>query len=181
MRCAKPDAAIPRLRILCRYPGIPSNRYAVVSVNLTKWKHPLSRKSLSACNAARNSLQAGTINPDDSAAKHAAGHGGWSTRLQGTIERLLRALVPAVEKPFWTTLRASGSLALIAAISKPDSEVTRVNSEQLDREQRYRMVMAAAKNMLRRGLISAEEYREFDAQMVKKIKPFFGGLSAENR
>lgn len=56
-----------------------------------------------------------------------------------------------------------------------------MNSEQLDREQRYRMVMAAAKNMLRRGLISAEEYREFDAQMVKKIKPFFGGLSAENR
>lgn len=56
-----------------------------------------------------------------------------------------------------------------------------MNSEQLDREQRYRMVMAAAKNMLRQGLISAEEYRVFDAQMIEKIKPFFGYLSVENR
>jgi len=48
--------------------------------------------------------------------------------------------------------------------------------EQFEREMRYRTVMAVAKSMLHRGLISKEEYENFDHKMIEKYNPLFSEL-----
>jgi hypothetical protein len=56
----------------------------------------------------------------------------------------------------------------------------RMTHEQFEREMRYRTVMAVARSMLNRGLISKEEYEDFDRKMIKKHDPFFGGLRCQS-
>lgn len=51
-----------------------------------------------------------------------------------------------------------------------------MTNEQFEREMRYRTAMAVARNMLNRGLISKEEYEDFDHMMIEKHNPLFGGL-----
>jgi hypothetical protein len=41
---------------------------------------------------------------------------------------------------------------------------------------RYRTVMAVARSMLNRGVISKEEYEDFDHKMIEKHNPLFGSL-----
>lgn len=54
-----------------------------------------------------------------------------------------------------------------------------MTSEQLARETRYLASVALVKSMLRRGLISAEEFRVFDQRMIEKYRPLFSGLTAK--
>jgi len=51
-----------------------------------------------------------------------------------------------------------------------------MTNEQFKREMRYRTVMAVARRMLSRRLISKEEYDAFDNKMINKYNPFFGEL-----
>ena len=51
---------------------------------------------------------------------------------------------------------------------------------QLEREMRYRTVMAVARTMLARGLITRMEFEDFDRKMIKKHDPFFGGLMCQS-
>jgi len=51
-----------------------------------------------------------------------------------------------------------------------------MTNEQFKREMRYRTVMAVARSMLSRRLISKEEYDAFDSKMIDKYNPLFGGL-----
>ena len=51
-----------------------------------------------------------------------------------------------------------------------------MTNEQFKREMRYRTVMAVARSMLNRRLISKEEYDVFDSKMIDKYNPLFGGL-----
>lgn len=51
-----------------------------------------------------------------------------------------------------------------------------MTNEQFKREMRYRTVMAVARSMLNRRLISKEEYDTFDSKMIDKYNPLFGGL-----
>lgn len=51
-----------------------------------------------------------------------------------------------------------------------------MTNEQFKREMRYRTVMAVARSMLNRRLISKEEYDAFDSKMIDKYDPFFGEL-----
>ena len=44
------------------------------------------------------------------------------------------------------------------------------------REIIYQMTMSAARRMLEQGLITREEYSEFDTKMQQKYRPIFGGL-----
>jgi len=51
-----------------------------------------------------------------------------------------------------------------------------MTNEQFEREIRYRTVMAVARSMLNRGLISKEEYDAFDRKMIENHNPFFASL-----
>ena len=52
---------------------------------------------------------------------------------------------------------------------------------QFEREMRYRTVMAVAKSMMERGLLSKGEFKAFDHEMIIKHNPLFGGLTGGDR
>lgn len=54
-----------------------------------------------------------------------------------------------------------------------------MTKEQFAAEKRYQSVMAVARKMLRNGLITEKEYRQFDTKMTEKYKLLFGTLFAE--
>ena len=51
-----------------------------------------------------------------------------------------------------------------------------MSKEEGRREILYQMTMAAARKMLKDGLISREEYEKFDTKMRLKYEPVFGIL-----
>ena len=75
------------------------------------------------------------------------------------------------------TLGIIGSIAVMHAIFASGLIKRRfMTNEQFEREMRYRTVMAVARSMLNRRLISKEEYDAFDSKMIDKYNPLFGGL-----
>jgi hypothetical protein len=52
-----------------------------------------------------------------------------------------------------------------------------MTNEQFNREMRYRTVMAVARSMMERGLLSKGEFETFDRKMIEKHNPFFRGLT----
>lgn len=48
--------------------------------------------------------------------------------------------------------------------------------EEGKREIVYQMTMSAARQMLEKGLISEEEYKQFDTKMQAKYRPIIGTL-----
>ena len=51
-----------------------------------------------------------------------------------------------------------------------------MTNEQFERELRYRVSMAAANCMLRKGLISQTEHEAFHALMIEKHRPPIGSI-----
>lgn len=51
-----------------------------------------------------------------------------------------------------------------------------MTNEQFERELRYRVSMAVANCMLRKGLISQAEHETFDALMIEKHQPPIGNI-----
>ena len=51
--------------------------------------------------------------------------------------------------------------------------------EEGKREIIYQMTMSATRQMLEKGLISEEEYKQFDTKMQQKYKPVFGTLFSD--
>lgn len=56
----------------------------------------------------------------------------------------------------------------------------RMTKEQFEREIRYRTVMAVARTMLAKGLISQEEFDTFDREMIVKQNPVFASLMCQS-
>ena len=52
-----------------------------------------------------------------------------------------------------------------------------MTNEQFNREMRYRTVMAVARSMMERGLLSQVEYDAFNHQMIAKHNSMIGGLT----
>lgn len=51
-----------------------------------------------------------------------------------------------------------------------------MTKQQFERELRYRVSMAAANSMLRKGLITQTEHDAFNSMMIEKHRPLIGGL-----
>lgn len=51
-----------------------------------------------------------------------------------------------------------------------------MKQEEGKREIVFQMTMSAARQMLEKGLISEDEYKEFDTKMQQKYQPIFGTL-----
>lgn len=54
--------------------------------------------------------------------------------------------------------------------------VSTMTKEQFHNEKMYQATMALARQMLRQGLITEEEYREVEAAFLKKYQPVFGEI-----
>ncbi|HWR29533.1 MAG TPA: SHOCT domain-containing protein [Negativicutes bacterium] len=77
--------------------------------------------------------------------------------------------------------RTTGNIAATPATFGIDSRRgLRMTKEQFERELRYQTVLAVARTMLTRGLITREEYDACDRKMVEKYNPLFGGLMCQS-
>ena len=72
---------------------------------------------------------------------------------------------------------ATGNTAVMAAIfAIVLGRKSRMTNEQFERELRYRVSMAAANSMLRKGLISQAEHEAFHVLMIEKYRPPIGNI-----
>ena len=51
-----------------------------------------------------------------------------------------------------------------------------MSQEEGKRDIVFQMTMSAARQMLEKGLISEDEYKQFDTKMQQKYRPIFGTL-----
>ena len=51
-----------------------------------------------------------------------------------------------------------------------------MNNEQFDRESRYEAAMAAARAMLKNGILTERDYCKIDTIMRRKYRPIIGSL-----
>lgn len=51
-----------------------------------------------------------------------------------------------------------------------------MNKEQFNREKKYRVSIAIAKNLMDKGIISEKDYRKIDTRLVQKYRPIFGSI-----
>lgn len=58
-------------------------------------------------------------------------------------------------------------------------EVFRMSEEQFRNEMQYQITMSLARSMLEKGMISEDEYHEFDTIMLGKYHPIFGTLFSD--
>jgi hypothetical protein len=76
--------------------------------------------------------------------------------------------------------RNLGSIAAMPAMFKIGlGREKRMTDMQFELEMRYRTVMAVARTMLARGLITRMEFEDFDRKMTDKYNPFYVCLSAK--
>ena len=76
---------------------------------------------------------------------------------------------------------AIGSIVLMSAISIPGSKVVgHMDDEQFEREKLYQATMNMFRAMLKKGIITEEQYNVVDTNMLQKYRPLLGGLFSEN-
>lgn len=85
-----------------------------------------------------------------------------------TAKRNLRSMAILVE-----------SIAVMNAIWLTDLEVAGMSEDQFRNEKLYQITMSLAKSMLEKGVISEEDYHEFDTIMLEKYQPIFGTLFSD--
>ena len=87
--------------------------------------------------------------------------------------------VPAVERRSRLTAIHTGNTARISAMLEAVSKVVMVMDEnQFRAEKMYRISLSVAKSMLKKGVISEDEYSEIDTILLKKYRPTLGTLLA---
>jgi hypothetical protein len=55
-----------------------------------------------------------------------------------------------------------------------------VNEDQFEREKLYQATMDMFRAMLKKGVITEEQYAVIDTKMLQKYQPLLGGLFSEN-
>ena len=70
--------------------------------------------------------------------------------------------------------------ALTIAISLTVLEVIAMTEEQFEREKLYQATMNVFDGMLKKGLITEEQYAIIDTKMLEKYRPLLGTLFSES-
>ena len=74
---------------------------------------------------------------------------------------------------------ATGSIAAMNAILRTDLEVERMTEKQFRNEKLYLVTMKMAKALLKKGTMSADEYKQIDMIFLEKYKPSMGVLFSD--
>lgn len=73
----------------------------------------------------------------------------------------------------------TGNTAPVSATSQTASEaVMAMNEDQFEREKLYQATMNMFRSMLKKGLITEEQYTIIDTKMLQKYQPLLGTLFA---
>ena len=99
------------------------------------------------------------------------------------IRSIARPFIPlpalTVERLSQPTETTTENTALTIAISLTASEVIAMTEEQFEREKLYQATMNVFDGMLKKGLITEEQYAIIDTKMLEKYRPLLGTLFAE--
>lgn len=60
-----------------------------------------------------------------------------------------------------------------------DLEEANMSEDHFRNEKLYQITMILARSMLEKGVISEEDYNEFDTNMLEKYQPIFGTLFSD--
>lgn len=96
------------------------------------------------------------------------------------IRSIARPFTPlpalTVAGPLQPTEMTTENTALTIAISLTVSEVIAMTEEQFEREKLYQATMNVFDGMLKKGLITEEQYAIIDTKMLEKYRPLLGTL-----
>lgn len=72
-----------------------------------------------------------------------------------------------------------GSIVAMNVMLLTDLGVAMISEEQLQNEMLYQTTMSLVRTMIKEGMISEEDYHEFDTIMLEKYHPVFGTLFSD--
>lgn len=117
-----------------------------------------------------------------SAPPTAVNNGGTPTRNRSHGKRYTPSPAPTAERCSQPTVIPDVSTAAIAAMSQLASKaVNRMTEMQFQAEKRYQVALAIAKALLKKGLLTEEEYATIDTILLEKFQPALGTLLPEMR
>lgn len=74
----------------------------------------------------------------------------------------------------------TGNIAVMNVISMTDTRTVLIMTKKnFDNEKKYQITMKLARNMMKQGLITADEYTVIDTIFTEKYKPILGTLFSE--
>ena len=89
---------------------------------------------------------------------------------------VLSTTVPTVAKPLMTMPVAVVSTARIHAISPPAMGVSSMDNQQFDRELKYQVSMSIVRQMLNKGIVSADNYEKWRQRLIERYDPPIGRI-----
>lgn len=95
-------------------------------------------------------------------------NGGIPTWIKSIAKQSMILYVPIVKSRFGFMEIRTGNIAPMSAISMTDLEVAAMTKERMEEEKRYLATMSIAKNLLKQGIISEEEYEQIDTMFRQK-------------
>jgi hypothetical protein len=105
--------------------------------------------------------------------------GGTPIWTRSTVKPFIPSPAPAAGSPSRPTEMTTENTVLTIAISLTVSEVIAMTEEQFEREKLYQATMNVFDGMLKKGLITEEQYAIIDTKMLEKYRPLLGTLFAE--
>ena len=87
--------------------------------------------------------------------------------------------VPTVESNSRSMAILVENIAVMNAMWLTDLEVARMSEDQFRNEMLYQTTMSLVRTMIKEGMISEEDYHEFDTIMLEKYHPVFGTLFSD--
>ena len=131
--------------------------------------------------AASRSIRYPAGSTSNSAHPLAAKHGGTRTNMRYAEKQSTPSLALTAARASRHTGTDTESIALTPVMLPLDSEVAYMSDEGFLREARYQASLSIAKVMLRRGLISREEFGKIDGFLLEKYHPPLGTLFVHGR
>lgn len=103
-------------------------------------------------------------------------NGGMPTWIWSIVKHSMTLYVPIVKSRFGFMEIRIGNIAPTSAISMTDSEVAVMTNEQMQNEKLFQGTMLMAKNLLKQGIISEEEYCQIDTKFKEQYAVSFSTL-----
>ena len=95
-------------------------------------------------------------------------NGGMPTWIRSIVKHSMTLYVPIVKSLFGFMEIRTGNIAPTSAISMTDLEVAVMANDPMQNEKLFQGTMLMAKNLLKQGIISDEEYEQIDTMFRQK-------------
>ena len=108
-------------------------------------------------------------------------NGGTATWIRWNERQIMSLSALIVKSHSQLTVIKTESIAATNVISQTDLEVAVMTNEQMEKENLYQATMSIARNLLGKGMISAEEYAQIDTNFRNKYAISLSALFTDIR